>query len=129
MAVGENMVFFVFCSLTPVFLLTVCGSLTGFFSIESFEGLFQKYPRYFEGVPLGYQKFVFDVSRYAARNMAKSEMIDLLKLEVMEYSYEVFLLGFATFAGAEIGVQGVQFVGKRVLMLRVVVTRIAKSQL
>ena len=48
----------------------------------------------------------------------------------MEYPYEVFLLGFATFTGGEIGVQGVRvFFGKRVLMLRVAATRIAKSQL
>ena len=62
------------------FLLAACGSLAGFFSIESFEGFFQKYPRYFEGVPLGYQEFVFDVSSYTARNVAESEMIDLSKL-------------------------------------------------
>ena len=80
MVVGENVVLFVSRSTAPVFLLATCGSLTGFFSIESFEGLFQKYPRYFEGVPLGYQKFVFDVSCYAARNMAKSEVINLSKL-------------------------------------------------
>ena len=129
MVVGENTVYFVLRSLAPVFLLAACGSLTGFFSIESFEGFFQKYPRYLEGVPLGYQQFVFDVSCYTARNMAESEVIDLSKSEVVEYSYEVFLLSFATFTGAEIGVQGVRVFGKRVLMLRVVVTRIAKSQL
>jgi hypothetical protein len=69
----------VFCVLfvDSSFLLTACGSLTGFFSTESFEGFFQKYPRYFEGVPLGYQKFVFDVSCYTARNMAESEVIGL----------------------------------------------------
>ena len=79
MVVGENLVCFVFRLLTPVFLLAACGSLSGFFSIESFEGFFQKYPRYFEGVPLGYQEFVFDVSCYATCNMAESEVIDLLK--------------------------------------------------
>ena len=47
----------------------------------------------------------------------------------MEYSYEVFLFGFTAFTGGEIGVQGVRVFGKRVLMLRVVVTHIAKSQL
>ena len=46
--------------------------MTGFFSIESFEGFFQKYPRYFEGVPLGYQELVFDVSYHATRDMAES---------------------------------------------------------
>ena len=109
------------------FLLVTCGSLTSFFSIESFEGFFQKYPRYFEGVPLGHQKFVFDVSCQTARNVAESEVINLSKLEVVEYSDEVFLFGFATFAGGEVCVQCVRGFGKRVLMLHVVVTRIAKS--
>ena len=54
-------------------------------------------------------------------------MIDLSELEIVEYSYEIFLLGFATFTGGEIGVQVVRVFGKRVLMLHVVVTRIAKS--
>ena len=70
---------------------------------------------------------MFNVSCHATRNVAESEMIDLSELEVMEYSYEVFLFGFATFTGGEVGVQGVRGFGKRVLMLRVVVTRIAKS--
>ena len=70
---------------------------------------------------------MFDVSCQATRNVAESEMIDLSELEIVEYSYEVFLLGFATFTGGEIGVQVVRVFGKRVLMLRVVVTRIAKS--
>ena len=61
--------------------------------------------------------------------MAESEGVNLSKLEGMEYPYEVFFLGFATFAGGEIGVQGGRCFGKRVLMLRVVVMRIAKSQL
>ena len=108
MVVGENMVSFLSHSMAPVFLLVTCGSLTSFFSIESFEGFFQKYPRYFEGVPLGYQKFVFDVSCQTARNVAESEVIDLSKLEVVEYPYEVFLFGFATFTGGEVGVQCVR---------------------
>ena len=33
-------------------LLATCGGLTGFLSVESFQGFFQEYPRYFEGVPL-----------------------------------------------------------------------------
>ena len=70
---------------------------------------------------------MFNVSSQATRNMAESEVIDLSKLKVMEYSYKVFLFGFATSTGGEIGVQGVRVFGKRVLMLRVVVTRIAKS--
>ena len=61
--------------------------------------------------------------------MAESEVIDLSELTVGEYSYEVFLFGLATFMGGEIGVQDGRGFGKRVLMLRVVVTRIAKSQL
>ena len=105
------------------------GRLPGFFSIKSFEGFFQKYPRYFEGVPLGYQKFVFDVSCQTTRNVAQSEVIDLSKLEIVEYPYEVFLFGFATFTSGKVGVQCVRGFGKRVLMLRVVVTRITKSQL
>ena len=129
MVVGENTVSSLFHPAVPVFLLTACGSLSCFFSIESFEGFFQKYPRYFEGIPLSYKKLVFDVSCQTTRNVAKSEVIDLSELEVMEYSYEVFLFGLATFTSGEIGVQGVRVFGKRVLMLRVVVTRIAKSQL
>jgi hypothetical protein len=70
---------------------------------------------------------MFDVSNHTARNVAKSEMVDLSKLEGVEYSYEVFLLRLATFTSGEIGVQGVCCFGKRVLMLRVVVTRITKS--
>ena len=70
---------------------------------------------------------MFDVSCQATRDVAESKMIDLSKLEVMEYSYKVFLFGFTTFTGGEVGVQGVRVFEKRVLMLRVVVTRIAKS--
>ena len=109
------------------FLLAACGGLTSFLSIESFQGFFQEYPRYFEGVPLGDQEFVFGVSGYTARDMAESEVIDLSELESVEYSYEIFLFGFATFLSGEVGVQGVYGFGKRVLMLRIVVTCIAKS--
>ena len=109
--------------------LTTCGSLSSFFSIESFKGFFQKYPRYFEGVPLGYKKFVFDVPYYTARDVAESEVVDLSKSKGVEYSYKVFLFGLATFTGGEIGVQGDRCFGKRVLMLRIVITRIAKSRL
>ena len=62
------------------FLLVVCGSLAGFLPVESFEGFLQEYPRYFEGVPLSYEEFVFDVSCYTARDMAESEVVDLSKL-------------------------------------------------
>ena len=51
-----------------------------------------------------------------------------MKSEGMEYSYKIFLFDFATSVGGKIGVQGVRCFGKRVLMLRVVVMRIAKSQ-
>ena len=109
-------------------LLATCGSLTGFFPIESFESFFQKYPRYFKGVPLGYQKFVFDVSCQTARNVAESEVINLSELKIVEYPYKVFLFGFATFTGGKVSVQGVRIFGKQVLMLCVVVTCITKSQ-
>ena len=68
------------------FLLAACGSLTSFFSIESFKGFFQEYPRYFEGVPLGYEEFVFDIPCYTARDMTESEVVSLSKSEVVEYS-------------------------------------------
>ena len=62
------------------------GGLTCFFSIKSFDGFFEEYPRYFKGVPLSYEEFVFDVSDYAAGNMAESEVIGLSKSEGVEYS-------------------------------------------
>ena len=99
------------------------------FSIESFECFFQEDPRYFKRVPLGYEEFVFDVPDYAAGDVAEPEMIDLSKSKSLEYPQEVFPFGFATFTCSEIGVQGVRCFEKRVLMLRVVATRIAKSQL
>ena len=98
------------------------------FSIESFECFFQEDPRYFKGVPLSYEEFVFDVPNHTAGDVAKSEMVDLSKSEGLEYPQEVFLFGFATFTRGKVGVQGVRCFGKRVLMLRVVATRIAKSQ-
>ena len=72
---------------------------------------------------------MFDIPDYAAGNMAKSEMVDLSKSEGLEYSQEIFLFGLATFAGGEVGVQGDRCFGKRVLMLHIVATCIAKSQL
>ena len=56
------------------FLLMTSGSLVRFsvFSVETFEGYSQINPSYFKGVPLGDQKFVFDVSLDAARNVAES---------------------------------------------------------
>ena len=71
---------------------------------------------------------MFEVSDYAAHNVAETEVVDLSKSKGLEYSKEIFLFGFAAFSSSEIGVQGVRCFGKRVLMLRVVVTRIAKSQ-
>ena len=67
-------------------LLATCRSLTSFFSIESFTGFFQEYPHYFEGVPLGYEEFVFGVSDYAARDVAESKVVGLSKSEGVEYS-------------------------------------------
>ena len=110
-------------------LLVTRGGLARFFSIESFECFFQKDPRYFKGVPLSYEEFVFDIPDYAAGDMAESEMVDLSKSESLEYPQKVFLFGFATFTCGEVGVQGVRCFGKRVLMLRVVVTCITKSRL
>jgi hypothetical protein len=78
--------------------------LTGFFSVESFEGFFQKYPRYFEGIPLCYEEFVFDISCYTARDMAKSKVVGLSTSEGVEYSKKVFLFGLATFTSGEIGI-------------------------
>ena len=86
--------------------------MTSFFSVESFEGFFQKYPRYFEGVPLRYEKFVFDVPDYTACDMAELEVVDLSKSEGVEYSYEVFLFGLTTLTSGEVGVQGVRCFGK-----------------
>ena len=125
--VGENRVLLLSYQRAPVFLLVVCGGLTSFFSVKSFDGFFQEYPCYFEGIPLSHKEFVFDVSCYAARDMAESKVIDLSKSEGVEYSEEIFLFGFATFTSGEVGIQGVRGFRKRVLMLCVVVTRIAKS--
>ena len=68
------------------FLLATCRSLTSFFSVESFEGFFQEYPRYFEGIPLSYKEFVFDIPCHTACDMAKSKVIGLSKSEGVEYS-------------------------------------------
>ena len=51
---------------------------------------------------------MFDVSDYAARNVAETEVVDLSKSEGLEYSKEIFLFGFTAFSGGEIGVQGVR---------------------
>ena len=72
---------------------------------------------------------MFDVSDYTTRNVAETEVVGLLKSEGLEYPKEIFFFGFTAFSSGEVGVQGVCCFGKRVLMLRVVVTRIAKSQL
>ena len=72
---------------------------------------------------------MFEVSDCATRNVAETEVVDLSKLEDVKYPQEVFLFGFAALSSGEIGVQGVRCFGKRVLMLRIVVTRIAKSEL
>ena len=93
------------------FLLVTSGGLTRLFSIESFKCFFQKDPRYFKGVPLSYEEFVFDIPDYTAGDMAELEMVDLSKLESLEYSQEVFLFGFATFTCGEIGIQDVRCFG------------------
>ena len=89
------------------FLLMTSRGLAHLFSLESFECFFQKDPRYFKGVPLSYEEFVFDVPDYTAGNVAKSKMVDLSKSESLEYTQEIFLFGFATFSCGKIGVQGV----------------------
>ena len=72
---------------------------------------------------------MFDIPDRTTGNVAESKMVGLSKSEGLEYTKEVFLFGLATFACGKIGVQGVRCFGKRVLMLRVVITHIAKSQL
>ena len=129
MVAGESEVSCSPCQEAPVFLLLTSGGSARLFSIKSFECFFQEDPRYFKGVPLSYEEFVFDVPGHTTGDVAKSEMVDLSKLKGLEYPQEVFLFGFATFTCGEVGVQGVRGFGKRVLMLRVVATRIAKSQL
>ena len=68
------------------FLLAACGSLAGFFSVESFKGFFQEYPRYFEGIPLSHEEFVFNISCYATRDMAELKVVGLSKSKGVEYS-------------------------------------------
>ena len=62
------------------------GGLVRFFSVESFECFFQKDPRYFKGVPLGYKEFVLDIPDRAASDMAESKVVDLSESEGLEYS-------------------------------------------
>ena len=88
------------------------GGLTHLFSVKSFECFFQKDPRYFKGVPLSYEKFVFDIPDYAAGNMAELKVVDLSKSEGLEYSQKVFLFGLATFMRGKICVQDVCCFGK-----------------
>ena len=67
------------------FSLLTSGGLIRLFSIESFECFFQEDPRYFKGVPLSYEEFVFDVPNHTAGDVAKSEMIDLSKSKGLVY--------------------------------------------
>ena len=60
--------------------------MTSFFSVKSFKGFLQKYPRYFEGVPLSYEEFMFKVPDCTARNMAELEVVGLSKSKGVEYS-------------------------------------------
>ena len=52
---------------------------------------------------------MFNVPCYTTRDMAESEVVDLSESEGVEYSYEIFLFGLATFTGGEIGVQDCSF--------------------
>ena len=70
---------------------------------------------------------MFDIPCCTTRDMAESEVIELSESKAVEYAYEVFLFGVATCAGGEVGVQGDRCFEKRVLMLCVVITHIAKS--
>ena len=56
------------------FLLATCRGVFSFPSVKSFAGFFQEYPRYFEGVPLGYEELVLDVSFDTTRNVAESRV-------------------------------------------------------
>ena len=51
---------------------------------------------------------MFDVSDYAARNVAETKMVGLSESEGLEYSQEIFLFGFAALPSGKIGVQGVR---------------------
>ena len=51
---------------------------------------------------------MLDVSDHATRDMAETKMVGLSESEGLEYSQEIFLLGFATLPSGEIGVQGVR---------------------
>ena len=93
------------------FLLPTSGSLVRLFSVESFECFLQEDPRYFEGVPLGYKEFVFDVPFHTTGNVAEPEMVDLSESKGLKYPYEIFFFGLATFTRGEIGVQGVRCFG------------------
>ena len=74
MVVRESEVSFARDQRAPVFLLATCRGLTSFSSVKSFQGFFQEYPRYFEGVPLGYEELVFNISFDATRNVAESHV-------------------------------------------------------
>ena len=54
---------------------------------------------------------MFDVSGYATRNVAETEVVDLSKSESLEYSQEIFLFGFTALSSGEVGVQGVRCFG------------------
>jgi hypothetical protein len=71
----------------------------GVLSVETFECLSQVNPSYFEGVPLSDKKLVFKIPFNATRDVAKAQMKRLLESQLVEYSYEIFLFGFAAFAG------------------------------
>ena len=56
------------------------------FSVESFKSFLQKDPRYFKGIPLGDEEFVFDVPFHTTHDVAESEMSCLSESECVEYS-------------------------------------------
>ena len=63
-----------------------CRRSVGIFSVESFNGFSQEYPRYFKGVPLSHEEFMFEVSCHTTHDVAESKMVGLSKSEGMEYS-------------------------------------------
>ena len=74
--------------MTPGFLLATRRSLVRvwIFLVELFEGFLQEDPRYFKGIPLGDEEFVFDVPFHTTRDVAESEVSCLSESEFVEYS-------------------------------------------
>ena len=72
--VEESTVLLLWHQRAPAFLLVTCGGLIQFgtFPVKAFECFSQVNPSYFKGVPLSNQKFMFNVSLDATRNVAES---------------------------------------------------------